>query len=200
MGVRPFIIRAQGTNPFDVFNELKQKSIVEYGNRKRSGHIGDTDWASDEPAMTFDRYLKYNDNKAIALITEMDHGEVGFTHFIDLGILHYKINRLFRTVLPYTAVYRQRYAITDMEGKVLEPQIDHIFELKGPADNKAAKIALGGTPVKVRKLMARLSVEDTVIEFKVETKIQKTPPKIQTGPFCTVEEVHQYIFFGNART
>ena len=201
MGVKQFLHWIEDTDAVSAFQKLQAEKLLSHGNNKYAGTIAQSELASEQPVHSFPRYLKYNDSKAVATVMELNHGEeVGKCYFIDLGVVRYKVSRLTRTVKPYTAVYRQRYAVTDLDGNILQPESANLFEQKGPADEKAAKLALDGTPVKVRRLMAILSGEDTVTEFNLEEFYRKKEPKIQKRSFEKIEESHLFLFFGRVPT
>ena len=179
----PILVKVIAPSAKLAFDKAKREAIKMYGKNPFSGTIATCTMGTCQ--MEFDRYLKYNDSKAMRLIKELGYGDDN---------VHVK-----RDVHQYDAVYRQRYIVTDLDGKVLEPAADHTFEFKGQADEKALSYVLLGEEVMVRKAMVILSGGDVVTTFSnVATKeTQPTEPAFKKTDFDNYFPEYEFWFFAN---
>ena len=193
----PILVKVIAPSAKIAFDKAKREAIKMYGKNPFSGTIATCTMGNCQ--MEFDRYLKYNDSKAMHLIKELGYGDDNVAHFINMGRVHYRIIHVKRDVHQYDAVYRQRYIVTDLDGKVLEPAADHTFEFKGQADEKALSYVLLGEEVMVRKAMVILSGGDVVTTFSnVATKeTQPTEPAFRKTEVDNYFPEYEFWFFAN---
>lgn len=193
----PILVKVIAPTPEIGFERARREALTMYGSNPYSGTIATCTMGDCQ--MEFDRYLKYNDNKALRLIRDMDGGETNVAHYINMGRVHYAVFHCRREVHKYDAKYGQRYIVTDLDGRILQPASDHTFEFKGPADAKAASYAAFGMDVMVRKAMVILSGNDVVTTFtNVATKdTQPTEPKFRKTDLDNHFPEYEYWFFAN---
>lgn len=193
MGARSFNRVIQASSAGKAFDELHDSATYEYGHDSYNGTISTC--SMGRCIKSYKTYSKKNAQEAQKIIENMGCGEKYRANYIDLGISHYEIREVKKTNREYTAKYKQKFVVRDISiegyGKVYDK-----FDTKPKADALAIKLSLEGKEVCVMKQMIRLSGNDTVAEFDVKVKSQKTKPKLKPNEKRIIVPIHVYCFFG----
>ena len=193
MGARSFNHVIQASSAGKAFDMLHGSATYEYGHDSYNGTISTC--SMGRCVKSYGVYSKKNTQEAQKIIEDRDNGEKYRADYIDLGVSHYEIREVKKTNREYTAKYKQKFVVRDISieghGKVYDK-----FDTKPQADALAIKLALEGKEVCVMKQMVKLSGNDTVAEFDVKTKVQKTKPKLKANDKRVVIPIHVYCFFG----
>ena len=189
MGAQSFIHTAYAETAGKAFDELYNDAVTRHGNDSYNGTISTC--SMGRCIKTFASPTKTNEQAARKLIEERDNGEKWTAHYIDMGIDHYIIRTVKKNNKDYTAKYKQKFAVVgEFSGKVLKT-----YDTKPPADKEAIRLALDGKDVVVKKMMIKLSGNDTVASFSVETK-RMDKCSLKNTDKRKVVPIHKYIFFG----
>lgn len=203
MGWKTFMLRIEAPSPEEGYEILVERFTKSHGDRDTAGTIKTCEYG--ECKGSFPKYLLYNESKASAIIKGLDGGSEGVADFIDLGHTQWRIQHLMRELKRYTAKTFMKYAVCDDNGEILEPKEDYLFSDKIPADEKAIEAMKAGI-TKVARVFRTQVVLSGNQEMSVYT--WSTPQYRQTKEKPTrgitknsrVESLHQYIFFGKAKT
>lgn len=205
MGAVDIITFGEGTNYKDVFNQLVQEAIYEYGNDSYNGTISTCRIGNYSCEKFADVYSPSIEKKAYKIARDrIDDMAKCDCEAFDLGVIRYEIIKVKKSLpkINKVAIYKQQYAVIKIDGNGKESVVKS-FETKKIADDYAVKLAFANVGKNMETyFVAKRPVNinngnDKVTEFKLEIKKQKSKPKtVPKG--CIVNEIHRYLFYGLA--
>lgn len=191
MGAQSFIHTVEASSAREAYESLVAEARHNRGHDSYNGTISTC--SMGRCRQSYASPTKANEKKAYQYIEDHDNGQKWTADYIDLGVVKYVKTSVKKVVRTYDAKYKQKFCVINMEnGRRLDA-----CDTKGEADEKAMKHTLDGKWVTVIKDMVKLSGNNTVSEFKVETKTYTSKPKInKSEKHVRVNEIHKYIFYG----
>lgn len=199
MGATNFFETGVGTNPKEVFSELCQEALREYGNDPYSGTIATTSLRNYQQCKIAETYSEKSADMAYEYARKHDFGEKWTSDYLDLGVKEYQITTVKKVRVPkgsQTAKYQMVFAVVE-EGT--ERTLEN-FSVKAAAEAFAEKYCgQHHVSVQICKRKKLVSGSETLERFEATTRIQKKKPaRVPKG--ARVDEVHVYAFYGWAAT
>jgi hypothetical protein len=187
-----FIYVREGTSASEVLDELTQEAEFENGHNGYNGTISTCSFFGCK--RKFDEYTKENEKKMLAFARE-EIANVGTRdcYCIDLGLVGYIQTDIKKKVEKVTAKYVSKFVVCDAITYTAISNNSY-RDTKKEADELAAKYALDGKEVIVRKMPVKISGNEVCTKFETSQKrVKKNSPTTATRKTVPV---HKYIFYG----
>lgn len=197
MGAISFFESTKGINARNAYDELVQQAVAKHGYDSYNGTISTTDGF-----MVVKKYDKFSNTKKVQNEVEktytnyINRGGGGDCFCIDRGVVGYLRKELITTTKKATAKYKMMYALVGYIGEKVYKTADTVKELQ---EYYKELVEMGKTEdMKIVKRSIQVSGEETCKEFRVVRKEFASKPKA-TKNTISIDEIHQYDFFGWAR-
>lgn len=194
MGSTPVIYSAEGANPKELFNKIKEECQYLYGHDGYTGTMADCYLSGGYFAKNNESWTKAKEKQMISKLRDkLDNNswEKGIVMIKDAGIVGYDVIEPTIKRIQAKPSYKMKFVVRDG------------FEVLGTKDTITDAInflktkAIAYPNAVVSKEYALVAGDNVMAEVNNVTKRYKTKPKnIANGKQCL--EIHKYIFYGIA--
>ena len=192
MGAEPFVIKEKGRSIGEVFDKLVEEATYNDGHDAYSGSIATCDLG--RCVKSFDTYNKDNEIIARHIINEKSNGVKWRADYIDLGVCGYEEVTVTKEKQKVDAKTEIRYGVFDEVCEKLVHRDAHFATAK-EAEEFAQNWAKKGQDCNVKKYKRKISGNDIITKYKVETKRIDAMPK-RKKKNVEVYPIHKFMLYG----